>query len=134
MLAQRLRRWPKFKILLFQRKVLARLPSHHFDDLYQYSPTTYDLSYASDWSRRPSRPIRSLRYIVACTRIRVLPMLCCPQELGGGWFSLTMVNFSNPSGHGDNGNCCDSVTSSESTCRINPCDPYFLMCMGSEER
>ena len=35
-------------------------------DLFKYE--------ASDWSRWPSRPIRSLRYIVTCTRIR--PLLC----------------------------------------------------------
>ena len=32
--------------------------------------TCYDISYTSDWSRWQSRPIRSLRYIVTCTRIR----------------------------------------------------------------
>ena len=32
--------------------------------------TSYDISYAFDWSRRPSRPIKSIRYIVTCTRIR----------------------------------------------------------------
>ena len=31
--------------------------------------TSYDISQASVWSRWPSRPIRSLRYIVTCTRI-----------------------------------------------------------------
>ena len=36
-----------------------------------YSCTSYDISKASDWSRWPSRPICSLRYIVTnCTRIR----------------------------------------------------------------
>ena len=35
-----------------------------------YSRTSYDISSASDWSRWPSRPIRSRRYIVTCTRIR----------------------------------------------------------------
>ena len=42
------------------------------DDLGPYSRTSYDISLASDWSRWPSRPIRSLRYIVTCTRIRAL--------------------------------------------------------------
>ena len=37
-----------------------------------YSRTSYDISQVSDWSRWPSRPIRSLRYIVTCTRIRLL--------------------------------------------------------------
>ena len=37
-----------------------------------YSRTSYDISWASDWSRWPSRPIRSLRYIITCTRIRAL--------------------------------------------------------------
>ena len=36
------------------------------------SRASYDISQASDWSRWPSRPIRSLRYIVTCTRIRAL--------------------------------------------------------------
>ena len=44
------------------------------DELGPYSRTSYDISKASDWSRWPSRPIRSLRYIVACTRIWTL---CC---------------------------------------------------------
>ena len=34
-----------------------------------YSRTSWDISYASDWSRWPSRPIRSLRYIATCARI-----------------------------------------------------------------
>ena len=33
-----------------------------------YSRISYDISWASDWSR--SRPIRSIRYIVTCARIR----------------------------------------------------------------
>ena len=37
-----------------------------------YSRTSYDISQVSDWSRWPSRPIRSLRYIVTCTRIWLL--------------------------------------------------------------
>ena len=37
-----------------------------------YSRTSYDISQASDWSRLQSRPIRSLRYIVTCTRVRAL--------------------------------------------------------------
>ena len=40
--------------------------------LEPYSRTSYDISHASDGSRWPSRPIRSLRYIVTCTRIRPL--------------------------------------------------------------
>ena len=36
-----------------------------------YSRTSCDISWASDWSRWPSRPIRSPRYIVTCTRKRV---------------------------------------------------------------
>ena len=44
--------------------------SNHLDP---YSRTSYDISWASDWSRWPSRPIRSLRYIITCTRIRALP-------------------------------------------------------------
>ena len=36
-------------------------------ELGPYSRTSYDISQASDWSRWPSRPIRSLRYIVTCT-------------------------------------------------------------------
>ena len=35
-----------------------------------YYRMSYDISLASDWSRLLSRPIRSLRYIVTCTRIR----------------------------------------------------------------
>ena len=35
-----------------------------FPDKGPYSRISYDLSWASDWSRWPSRPIRSLRYIV----------------------------------------------------------------------
>ena len=35
----------------------------------RYSRTSYDISQASDWSRWPSRPIRSLRYIATCTII-----------------------------------------------------------------
>ena len=34
-----------------------------------FSYKGYDISRASDWSRWPSRPIRSLRYIVTCTII-----------------------------------------------------------------
>ena len=41
-------------------------------ELRPYFRTSYDISYASDWSRWPSRPIRSLRCIVTCTRIRAL--------------------------------------------------------------
>ena len=37
----------------------------------QYSRTSYNISYALDWSRWPSRPIRILRYIVTCTRIGI---------------------------------------------------------------
>ena len=37
----------------------------------RYSRTSYDISEASDWSRWPSRPIRSLRYNVTCTRIPI---------------------------------------------------------------
>ena len=37
--------------------------SHH-------SRTSYDISQPFDWSRWSFRPIRSLRYIVTCTRIR----------------------------------------------------------------
>ena len=37
---------------------------------HPYSRARYDISQASDWSRWPSRPIRGLRYIVTCTRIR----------------------------------------------------------------
>ena len=40
-----------------------------------YSRTSYDISQASDWSRWPSRPIRSLRHFVTCTRIRALATL-----------------------------------------------------------
>ena len=40
-----------------------------------YSRTSYDTSLSSDWSKWPSRPIRSLRYIVACMRIRVQDVL-----------------------------------------------------------
>ena len=43
-----------------------------YDTLCPYYRTSYDISYASDWLRWPSRPIRSLRYIVTCTRIRTL--------------------------------------------------------------
>ena len=35
-----------------------------------YSRTSFEISEASDWSRWPSRPIRSLRYIVTYARIR----------------------------------------------------------------
>ena len=35
-----------------------------------YSRTSFDISWASDWSRWPSRPIRSPRYIVTCAIIR----------------------------------------------------------------
>ena len=42
-----------------------RLPS-----LGPFSGTNYDKSWASDWSRWLSRPIRGLRYIATCTRIR----------------------------------------------------------------
>ena len=35
-----------------------------------HSRTSYDISQASDWSWWTSRPIRSLRYIVTCTRMR----------------------------------------------------------------
>ena len=38
-------------------------------DLGAYSRTSYDISWVSDRSRWPSRPIRSLPYIVTCTRI-----------------------------------------------------------------
>ena len=37
-----------------------------------YSRTSCDIWYDSDWSRWQSRPIRSLRYIVTCTRIWAL--------------------------------------------------------------
>ena len=36
----------------------------------RYSRTSYHTSQASDWSRWPSRPIRSLRCMVTCTRKR----------------------------------------------------------------
>ena len=37
----------------------------------------YDMSQASDWSRYQSRPIRSLRYIVTCTRENTGPVEIC---------------------------------------------------------
>ena len=40
----------------------------HGDRAGLCSRTKYDISQSSDWSRWPSRPIRSLRYIVTCTR------------------------------------------------------------------
>ena len=43
-----------------------------FCGLGLYSHTSYDISYASHWSRFPSGPIRRLRYIVTCTSIRTL--------------------------------------------------------------
>ena len=44
--------------------------------------TSYDISLASDWSRWPSRPIRSLRYIVACTKIRAQTSLFSSTQKG----------------------------------------------------
>ena len=59
-----------------------------------YSLTSYDISQVSDWSRWSSRPIRSLRYIVTCTRIRsqYLPF-SSPFE------SATVSEGSMPPGH-----------------------------------
>ena len=37
-----------------------------------YTRTSYDISLDSDLSRCPSRPIRTIRYIVTGTRIRAL--------------------------------------------------------------
>ena len=52
-----------------------------------YSRTSYDISQASDWLRWPSRPIRSLRYIVTFTRKRArnnthVPRLGIPILIG----------------------------------------------------
>ena len=38
--------------------------------LVLYSRKSYDISWISDWSRWPSRPIRSPRYMSTCRRIR----------------------------------------------------------------
>ena len=44
---------------------LRQLTGEFFYTTYLAMPiSSYDISRASDWSRRPSRPIRSLRYIV----------------------------------------------------------------------
>ena len=43
--------------------------------LGSYSRRRYDISWAYDWSRWPSRPILSLRYIVSPTRIRALDFI-----------------------------------------------------------
>ena len=40
--------------------------------IYRRLRIGYDISQAVDWSRWPSRPIRSLQYIATCTIIRVL--------------------------------------------------------------
>ena len=48
----------------------STLATSYFCGSEPYSHTIYDISWASDWSRWPSRPIRSLRYIVTCMRIR----------------------------------------------------------------
>ena len=45
------------------------------EDQGPYSRTSYDISWASDWSRWPSQPIRSPRYIVTCARIRAQPYI-----------------------------------------------------------
>ena len=45
-------------------------PAFIRDQQDPYNRTSCDISQASDWSRWPSRPIRSLRYIVTCARIR----------------------------------------------------------------
>ena len=37
--------------------------------LQPYCRTTYEISQASDWASGSSRPIRSLRYMVTCTKI-----------------------------------------------------------------
>ena len=64
---------------LFSRVADPSRPQHHdlgtsnnIAALGPYSRTSYDKSYASDLSRWPSRPIRSVRFIVTCTRIWTL--------------------------------------------------------------
>ena len=75
MVTQRLLRWSNIKPTLVQQFVFAGKfvwACASSGILGPYSRTSYDISQASDWSRWPSRPIRSLRYIVTCTRIRAL--------------------------------------------------------------
>ena len=63
--------WLRKKILFQQFSYCGRCTTCYvwWAGLEPYSCTSYDISQASDW---PSRPIRSLRYIVTCTRIRAL--------------------------------------------------------------
>ena len=64
--------------------LVACLGCFHEDShkiLGPYSRTSYDISQASDWSRWPSRPIRSQRYIVTCTRIRAQKLSICGRHI-----------------------------------------------------
>ena len=62
---------PRDRALNYYDVITARDPVFQVAVAEQvpYSRASYNTSQASDWSRRPSRPIRSLRYIVTCTRI-----------------------------------------------------------------
>ena len=61
----------KFNATIYRRLRKPTIYRNLYENtgLEPYSRTSYDISQASDWSRWPSRPIRSLRYIVTCTRI-----------------------------------------------------------------
>ena len=57
------------KIIINELALVLFWPLQLSNHLDPYSRTSYDISWALDWSRWPSRPIRSLRYIVTCTII-----------------------------------------------------------------
>lgn len=44
---------------------------------------------------------------------------------------VELINYTNPSGRGANGRCCDYIVSAQDVCRMNPCDHYFVICLDS---
>ena len=66
-------------------------------DLGQYSRRSYDISWSSDWSRWPSRPIRSLRYIVTvgihCRQVYVGESTNTNQTQHFFWWRFFMISL-----------------------------------------
>ena len=72
----------------------------------------HDISYASDWSILSSRPIRSLRYIVACTRLR-------PQETRTVTGGSEVDQFLAPDHNNIFNTNCGQLYEVKKTCEIN---------------
>ena len=90
---------------------------------------SYDIPQAPDWSRWPSRPIKSPRYIVTCTRIRaqnfVEPVTLVFDPALHGNFKVT-VQYVSLSFRKRNGNQIDKMYIYLDSNFTNVCNFYHL--------